>query len=270
VIVSGDHAFVSYYQAGVRVLDISDPEDPVEVGFLDPHRGPPTALFQGCWGVDLGAGGEPLLYASDRDRGLFQLRFDGARRAVLAGRVKSATTGLPIPGAEVRLVNAGRHVFTRDEGDFTMATGGGRHRILVSAAGFEPAFLQVEIEPALERQPLEVLLTPAAASGLAETGPVAAPGLRLDPAFPNPSHGRVSIPFVVGGTAAGASSVRLSIHDASGRCLRVLHDGPPAAERRVALWDGRDERGIPVAAGVYFTRIEAGPAVESGRLEILR
>jgi choice-of-anchor B domain-containing protein len=49
VLVRDNYAFVAYYVAGLRVLDISDPTKPIEVGFYDPET--VTQGFDGTWGV---------------------------------------------------------------------------------------------------------------------------------------------------------------------------------------------------------------------------
>ena len=48
--VKGDRMYQANYQAGLRVVDISDPENPVEVGFFDttPYNGDPPG-FSGAW-----------------------------------------------------------------------------------------------------------------------------------------------------------------------------------------------------------------------------
>ena len=51
----------------------------------------------------------------------------------------------------------------------------------------------------------------------------------------------------------GAATLR--IHDAGGRLVRTLADGPRGAGRHSIRWDGRDAAGRPVAAGVYFARL---------------
>jgi hypothetical protein len=74
---------------------------------------------------------------------------------------------------------------------------------------------------------------------------------RLD-ARPNPFLGRLSLGIDV---ARGGSS-RLAVYDAAGRRAAVLHDGPLATGARRFEWDGRDDAGRRLGAGVYFVRFE--------------
>ena len=46
--IRGDYAFIAYYVDGLRVLDISNPAEPVEVGFWDEETG---SGMSGTWGV---------------------------------------------------------------------------------------------------------------------------------------------------------------------------------------------------------------------------
>ena len=48
--VKGDRMYQANYQAGMRVIDISDPEAPIEIGFFDttPYDGDPPG-FNGAW-----------------------------------------------------------------------------------------------------------------------------------------------------------------------------------------------------------------------------
>jgi len=65
---------------------------------------------------------------------------------------------------------------------------------------------------------------------------------------------------------------RLSIHDVSGRQVRVLAEGggvrPPGWRR--AGWDGRDEGGSRLSAGVYWIRLEAGGMETTRRITLIR
>ncbi|HMA17877.1 MAG TPA: choice-of-anchor B family protein [Thermoanaerobaculia bacterium] len=49
--VVGDRLYVSYYERGLAVLDVTDPTSPSEVGFFDTFPASDEARFHGAWGV---------------------------------------------------------------------------------------------------------------------------------------------------------------------------------------------------------------------------
>ena len=49
--VRGNRYYMSNYERGVTVLDITDPSDPVEIGFFDTYPVSDNAGFNGAWGV---------------------------------------------------------------------------------------------------------------------------------------------------------------------------------------------------------------------------
>jgi hypothetical protein len=100
--------------------------------------------------------------------------------------------------------------------------------------------------------------------------PVAAParGPLLAAPYPNPFNPATVLAFEV---PVGGGRVRVSVHDVTGRTVRVLLDAfRPAGADRIG-WDGTDARGRPVASGVYFARLEvAGHAAASRKLALIR
>jgi flagellar hook assembly protein FlgD len=71
--------------------------------------------------------------------------------------------------------------------------------------------------------------------------------------FPNPFSGDTTIRYDV----ARPQLLRISVYDVTGRRVRSLHDAIVSAGRSAVSWDGRDSDGQPVAAGVYFLRLQA-------------
>ncbi len=108
----------------------------------------------------------------------------------------------------------------------------------------------------------------AAVSGLAlsDAPPPPPAGPRLWPARPNPFNPRTTVAF----TLAAGGAVRLAVHDVSGRLVRLLVGAelPPGEHR--AAWDGRDDDGRAVAAGVYLARLTAEGVAESAKLVLVR
>lgn len=84
-------------------------------------------------------------------------------------------------------------------------------------------------------------------------------GLR---AAPNPSADFSRITFTL--TSAGHVSVR--IFDATGRLVRTVLEGDLPAGEAAVEWDGRTDDGQSVAPGIYFSRVETGAGVMSGRV----
>jgi hypothetical protein len=89
---------------------------------------------------------------------------------------------------------------------------------------------------------------------------------RLCVASPNPAMRTVRILYEIG----YATRVRLAIYDVLGREVRVLHEGPLSTGTHEARWDGCNDRGVRVAAGVYYAHLTAGSTEITERLVILR
>lgn len=70
--IYGDTAVIAHYQAGVRVLNISNPQSPVEVAWYDTYPGSNVNQFAGCWGVYKFPSGK--IIASDMNTGLYVLK----------------------------------------------------------------------------------------------------------------------------------------------------------------------------------------------------
>jgi hypothetical protein len=96
---------------------------------------------------------------------------------------------------------------------------------------------------------------------------VAGPSFRLHPCTPNPFAAETTIRFEVSQPAP----VKLRVFDVAGRTVRTLVDEViPGGAAHQVRWDGRNDHGAAVAAGVYFYRLEAGEFRESRRLVRLR
>ncbi len=98
-------------------------------------------------------------------------------------------------------------------------------------------------------------------------GATAARRTMLAPAAPNPFNPTTVLRY----TVRERARVRLVVYDVAGRRVRVLVDGERApGVPHAARWDGRDDRGRPVASGVYFARLVAGRDVVTRKLVLLK
>ncbi len=79
--------------------------------------------------------------------------------------------------------------------------------------------------------------------------------LWLAPCAPNPARHATAVRYGLPRVA----DVRLTLYSPDGRLVRtVVENAGQAAGYHVATWDGRDDRGHAVAAGVYLVRLESG------------
>jgi len=102
-------------------------------------------------------------------------------------------------------------------------------------------------------------------TGLPDSPPAPARTVLLG-ASPNPFNPRTAIRYEL----AREAKVRLAIHDAAGRRVRVLDEGRLPAGPHAADWDGRSDAGAVVPSGVYFCRLEAGECRQTVKLTLLR
>jgi hypothetical protein len=83
-------------------------------------------------------------------------------------------------------------------------------------------------------------------------GRSAVPALALSPSRPNPFGRGAAFEYAL----PRGGWVRLEVLDTAGRRVRVLAAEFQRAGGHRAVWDGRDESGRDVAAGVYYVRLE--------------
>jgi len=96
---------------------------------------------------------------------------------------------------------------------------------------------------------------------VSQTGPT------LYPCIPNPFNPTTSIKYDLPNQA----HVSLRIFDISGRLISVLVSGrTEEAGAHEAIWNGQDETGRIVAAGVYFYRLQAGGDIQTKRMTLVK
>jgi trimeric autotransporter adhesin len=95
---------------------------------------------------------------------------------------------------------------------------------------------------ALSLEPVAVQETRAHAAGLAVT------------AWPNPTRARTELRW----RSTSRASTEIVVHDVRGRVVRRFGAlDLPGGDHRL-VWDGRDDQGRSVSAGVYFARLRSG------------
>ncbi|MGD9141696.1 MAG: M20/M25/M40 family metallo-hydrolase, partial [bacterium] len=124
---------------------------------------------------------------------------------------------------------------------------------LAQAAVPDTTALRPEREPA-----------PEAVAGRA-AGAESSPGDAVS-VWPNPVSETASVCF----SLVPGGRVDAAVYDVGGRLIRRLAGSHFAAGPHEVVWDGRDESGRKVSAGIYFVRIDAGNRRFSSRVVLLR
>lgn len=88
----------------------------------------------------------------------------------------------------------------------------------------------------------------------------------LEQNYPNPFNPITRITFGLD----SLTHVSLCVYDVSGRLVRVLVDTERPSGTYEMMWDGKDDRGLSVASGIYFYRLVADDFVQMKKMALLR
>ncbi len=104
--------------------------------------------------------------------------------------------------------------------------------------------------------------------GVAADAPWSAPGgvTRMFSSIPNPYNQRTTVRF----SLAQSGQAQVAIYDAAGRRVRTIVDGDLDAGAHELVWDGADDAGRALPAGVYWARLDDGVQESSSKLVSLR
>ncbi|MBK8167717.1 MAG: T9SS type A sorting domain-containing protein [bacterium] len=197
-------------------------------------------------GVELA---EPMLRAGNE--GVEVTLTDNADVTV---EIVDPASGTVVGRQAVGVLAAGRQVVALPEAGDQAGWPAGRYRLRLTATSTyaDGGAVQLALEADL------------AAGG---TGQVPAQLALLGNA-PNPFNPTTTIAFTIPAGATGEH--QLNVYDPRGRLVRQLGRGPLAAGRHEATWDGRDDAGAPVGAGVYLYRLEHGDRRLTGKMVLVK
>jgi hypothetical protein len=152
--------------------------------------------------------------------------------------------------------NAWTQVFLQLD-EFVPLTSSMRLRFTVCDIGFDST-----IEGAVDDVSIEILPSVPTAAGDKDAN------LRtsLAPAKPNPAESATRIAFRL----ATPGKAQLDLFDAGGRLVRRLLEGNLSAGVHEVTWDGLDDQGRAVGAGVYFYRLRCDAYEQSSRVSLVR
>jgi hypothetical protein len=88
----------------------------------------------------------------------------------------------------------------------------------------------------------------------------------LGSAFPNPFQQSTAIQLAL----EAGGMVKLGVFDVAGRQVRNLINGYQVAGQRMVSWDGRNDAGMQLAAGMYVIKLETSGVVTSRRVAVVK
>lgn len=145
-----------------------------------------------------------------------------------------------------------------------LGSGLGAEGHALAAPGDGRLWVGGEFEVAGDRLSSHIARWQAAASAV-EADPRAV-RIALKPAWPNPFTARTAFAFDL----PTPGDVVVDVFDVRGARVRTIGEpGLPAGSHRIA-WDGRDEAGRPVPAGVYFAAVRGVGAASRQRVVLVR
>jgi len=262
VYVRGRYAYMSYYCSDMRIVDIADPRHPQEAGFYDLNGSSACSRFNSNWGVYPYA---DLLYASDMQNGLYVLEFANHVAANLSGLVIDAVTNKPIHGAMVYFRDEYPTTCTNKTGDFDIPWFKNDTVAVVTEALGYLVDTTTAITSAINKTTATIRLK-RLSTAIAQ--PQDAPAdFELFSSYPNPvSSLRSQIVFRLPVRA----EVQLEVYNIYGQRVRQLWRATLEPGEHRFAWDGADDAGKAVTAGVYILRLRAGAFSSSRRMTVLR
>ncbi|MBC8310753.1 MAG: choice-of-anchor B family protein [Candidatus Marinimicrobia bacterium] len=116
--VMDDQLIISHYTTGVKIVDIFDPENPVEVAAYDTYPANDYTGYYGCWGA-YPYTQNGMLYASDMQNGLFIFDYTPKYASWRIGHLHNMD-GEVLPNVELKSVLNEKSFFTDMVGRFNI------------------------------------------------------------------------------------------------------------------------------------------------------
>ena len=152
-----DFCFISHNTEGLRILDMTDPNVPVEVGYYDTFSGP-SGGFNGLWSACPYFPSGKII-GGNRADGLYVWEFNNARAGRFYGQVVDAETGYPILNADIIIPEEDEAFISDFAGRFQGGFLPGSFTLDVSASGYISNSLAIDLEEGSEEE-LLIELTP--------------------------------------------------------------------------------------------------------------
>lgn len=295
VALADDLALVSDYWQGLQFVDLADPGQPRLLGTVPWNECPGHVAVSGRVAyAAAGAAGLHIIDFSDPAQPFLAstLAFGGATYHVAVRGEYAYVVGEPV-GLQVldisdRLLPRAVAACPSVVGSFSLAPDSD-YAYVRQGRGFKILDLRDPLQPRVVGEMFQsgeiaglcgavdgvlvgdwdagLVMFPAQCTPVAAVGP--APVASRAPVIhvaPNPLTTRAEIAFEV----EGAGRVDVEVFDIAGRRVRRFHGGTAGAGPARLTWDGRDDSGRSLPAGVYFVKVRSGRTTSTARMALVR
>lgn len=241
-IAEAQYAVTSWYKDGFTIVDVTRPNNMVQVGNYDTYSGSGSG-FSGDWGVFPYFPSKTIV-ASGINEGLFVFTPTYKRACYLEGIVSDSLTNLPINGAMIEVTGTTLKETSNIAGNYAtgMASPGGTYSVKYSAANYISRTIDNVTLASGVLTIKNVKLLPKG-SGIGENN---LENASLD-AYPNPFTNEVTVSYEIQNKFLSGSSVNVT--DMLGRTIDQIG---------IEQLKGTLTLSPDVKPGVYFIRIVNG------------
>ena len=265
--VRGKHIIMSYYTQGVKIVDISEPLDPVEVGAYNTYGSTTAAGYNGCWGVFPFYPSGKIIASDINGVGnstgkLSVIEFNNARAGIVRGVVKDAVTEQVIAGAQIRAIDFYNKTRTSNsDGIYRIRTVQGENkRFVVSASGYRTDTLRITVPPNGDSITVDINLQPNTSETQISERPQR---FALNQNYPNPFNPTTIISYQL----ESPSVVKLELFDVMGRKLATLVNARQSVGTHQYTLNATQ---FGLSSGTYFYRLTANGFTDTKRMMLLK
>jgi len=149
------------------------------------------------------------------------------------------------------------------KGESWIPAGNGVDLLILEAKGANLGSLRIKEAVLADRRGFVIPVKIVAEGDAEESRPES---FSLSQNCPNPFNPQTRIDYAL----PVDCDVRIGIYNLLGQRVRVLVDEHQGVGHKRVYWDGKDERGVEVASGIYFYKIHAGEFVQTKKMLLLK
>ncbi len=257
VFIKGNLAYTAWYAGGIRVIDLSNPANPVEVGYYRTFPKDSTN-YVGDWGADPFFPSGKVI-ASDMQTGLYVVRYTGDKRGKIVGTIKNASNGALIQDALLHFKEPSITRWTGSNGRYLFGYAPGTYNVLVERAGYVSKTIQVTVHENMT-DTVEIVLNPIVT--LVEgTQTVQPRDFVLQQNYPNPFNPTTNITLAL----PKEIEVKLSVFNIFGQEIRTLAQGKFSQGLHQVQFDASG-----LSSGVYFYTLKTPEFISTRKMTVVK